>query len=367
MSVQAGFSRPVSETPSQHLRIQGTRFVRADGSPFAWRGVTAFRLLEMESAGRTAEADAYLTWAAGQQFTVVRVLTMAKHLFELAPERGVAALDSFLARASRHGMVVEVVALADTASFTIDLKAHVRRVGEVVSRHPNAVVEIANEPYHGTHRPEVHRDEFLQQLRKEIPANVPVALGAAAYPELHTAGDFVTFHSSRSSAEAGWGTVPDLKIGADFLRKAGKPVVNDEPIGAGQEFEPGRRDDSPERFRAHALLAGLIGLYSTFHYEGGLQARLPAGRELESLRAWRDGTELAGEGPSGIPQVMPPNGTAPARVTGKFVGAYVVVDADRAWTLAYGGGGTEVTWRQGWSPVREKRWAHSHFAEGRRQ
>ena len=341
--------------------------MRPDGSPFPWRGITAFRLVEMESAGRTADVDAYLKWAASQQLTVVRVLTMAKHLFELTPERGVAALDSFLSRASRHGMFVEVVALADTTSYKMDVNAHVRRVGEVVARHPNAVVEIANEPYHATQQPNIHQDQFLQQLRKEIPASVPVALGAAGYPELHTGGDFVTFHSSRSSAEGGWGSVRDLKIGVEFLRKAGKPVVDDEPVGAGQKFEPGRRDDSPERFRAHALLAGLLGLYSTYHYEGGLQAKLPTGRELESLRAWREGAELAGAGPQGIPQVMLPGGTAPARVAGKFAGAYVIVDGDRAWALVYGGGGTEVKWRQGWAPVRERRWSASHFAEGRRQ
>lgn len=284
-----GCGVPAAPAPAQHLKVSGTRFVRADGRPFVWRGITAFRLLEMEAGGRTADVDAYLRWAAKQQVTVLRVLVMAKHLFELPPEKGIAALDAFLARAQRHGLHVEVVALADTASYPIDLPGHVRRVGEIAGRHGNAVVEIANEPYHGTQAEPVHQEAYLLQLRREIPAHVPVALGAAGYPELHLGGDFVTFHSSRSPAENGWGHVRDIRIGAEFLRRAGKPVINDEPIGAAETYQPGRRDNNPERFRAHARAATTLGLYSTFHYEGGLQARIPAGNELECFMAWREG------------------------------------------------------------------------------
>jgi hypothetical protein len=276
---------------SPHLRIKGTRFVHADGRPFTWRGITAFRLLEMEAGGRAAEADAYLAWAAGQKLTVVRVLAMAKHLFELSPDRGIGALDPFLTRAARHGLFVEIVALADTASYDLDLPAHVRAVGAIAARHPNALIEIANEPYHSTQREALHRGDYLVLLRREIPAGVPVALGAAEYPELHIGGDYVTFHSSRSPAQNGFGHVRDIRIVAELLRKAGKPLVDDEPIGAGERFVAGRRDDNPERFRQHAAAATRLGAAVTFHYEGGLQARIPAGRELACFLAWKAGAK----------------------------------------------------------------------------
>ena len=246
----------------------------------------------MEASGRTADVDAYLKWAAGQRLTVVRVLVMAKHLFVLPPDRGLAALDAFLTRAARHRVFVEIVALADTAEYPVDLKAHVRRVGEIAAKHPNAFVEIANEPYHATQAEPVRDPRFLAVLRKEIPVQVLVALGAAPDPELYTEGDYVTYHSSRSPAEKGWGHVRDIRRqGPEFLKRAGKPLVDDEPIGAGARFEQGRRDDSPERFHAHAQAAKRAGLYSTFHYEGGLQARIPTGRELECFLAWRRGLE----------------------------------------------------------------------------
>jgi hypothetical protein len=368
LSVQASVRQP-SQAAVSHIRAKGTRFIRPDGRPFRWRGITAFRLLELEAAGRSADVDAYLKWAASQQLTVVRVLAMAKHLFELPPERGVGALDSFLLRAARHSLHVEVVALADTGSYSMDLKAHVRRVGDIAARHGNAFVEIANEPYHGTQRPEVHNEAFLHTLRSEVPSQVPVALGAAGYPELHIGGDFVTFHSSRSDGSAGWGHVRDLRIGVDFLRAAGKPVVNDEPIGAGQTFQPGRRDASPERFRAHAVFAGLTGLYSTFHYEGGLQAKRPAGRELECFNAWREGVQLAEDGPRGIPQIMLLQGKAPARarVPAKG-GAFAVLEGDRAWVLVFGEGAeaSAIKWLGNWKPERPQRWPGLQLTTGRR-
>src|SRR5688500_12321459 len=41
--------RAAPPAPIQHLKISGTQFVRPDGRVFAWRGITAFRLLEMEA------------------------------------------------------------------------------------------------------------------------------------------------------------------------------------------------------------------------------------------------------------------------------------------------------------------------------
>jgi hypothetical protein len=74
--------------------------------------------------------------------------------------------------------------------------------------------------------------------------------------------------------------------GDALVRRWEKPVVSDEPIGAGPRFEPGRRDSTPARFRAAALATRLVGLGATFHYEGGLQARIPAGHELECFNGW---------------------------------------------------------------------------------
>jgi hypothetical protein len=63
-------------------------------------------------------------------------------------------------------------------------------------------------------------------------------------------------------------------------------------MGVGGDAVPGRRDDSPERARAAALLTRMTGMYATFHYEGGLQARVPEGVERACFDAWREAWTL---------------------------------------------------------------------------
>src|SRR3712207_7279568 len=54
---------------------------------------TLFRsLASLLAEGNERDVTAYLDWAAGQDLTVIRVLTMAHHLFRLAPDAGRRAL-----------------------------------------------------------------------------------------------------------------------------------------------------------------------------------------------------------------------------------------------------------------------------------
>jgi hypothetical protein len=341
------------------LKVHGTRFVGADGSRFEWRGITAFRLLEMIARGRTKDVEAYLDWCAKQELTVVRVLTMAKHLFELDPAEGRAALPRLLEMAHGRGLYVEIVGLADTAEIPLDIDRHIREIGVIAAKHPNAVVEIANEPVHATQTVRIHDPGELERLARLVPDEVPVALGAAD-DERFAGGDYATVHLSRDSGDDGWAHVTALAAAAQLLRKWGKPVVNDEPIGAGNQLDPGRRDDSPERFRAAALLTRMIGLGATFHYEGGLQTRVPAGREGECFDAWQEAWTLLPAG--GAFTLLEPGaqGSPVQSVKGEFAGAYVAVRGESAWLLVTRTRGEiGVTWAEGWQPAKRKTWNES--------
>jgi hypothetical protein len=271
-----------------HLRVEATRFVRADGAPFDWRGITAFRLVEFVAHGREREADAYLAWAASKKLTVVRVLAMAGGIFPLPPADGVRALPRLLDLAQKHGMLVEVVALASTREYTFDLDAHVRALARICAEHPNAVLELANEPGHRSQVPLVHDPDRMQRLAASLPPHVPVSLGSVEYDQKFAAGSYVTWHAPR---RPGWDHVIIVAGGADLVARFKKPVVSDEPIGAGDRLERGRRDNAPERFRALALVSRLAGLGATFHYNGGIQAALPTTTELACLDAWIDGMD----------------------------------------------------------------------------
>jgi hypothetical protein len=298
LALIASLSAPacVAQTAGGPGRVQanGTLFAHADGSRFHWRGITAFRLVEQVAHERESEAAAYLDWARDNGITVVRVLTMARHLFELAPADGLAALPRLLTLAAERGVHVEVVALADTAEYDVDLDAHVSAVGKIAAAHPNAFLEIANEPFHGTQDAALHDRATLDRLAALVPGEVVLAFGSPRSDDslaIAPGGDYATVHMPRGGGDP-WDHVRELAAGASLVVRYGRPVVSDEPIGAAPAAIPGRRDDSPERFRAAALLTRMTGMHATFHYEGGLQAAVPQGAELRAFEAWREAWTL---------------------------------------------------------------------------
>ena len=281
------FAASAGASASQaHLKVSGTQFVAADGAPFDWRGITAFRLVEIVARGGDREADAYLAWAASKKLTLVRVLTMADVLFKLSPADGQHALPRLLDMAQKHGLHVEVVALADTAHVTVDMPRHVKAIAEICGRYPNALLEIANEPVHPTQAKAIHDPAFVKSLAGLVPPGVPVALGAVDMGEGFAAGTYVTWHAPRTAA---WPA--EIAHGAALVKKFRKPVVSDEPIGAGETADAGRRDNVPEHFREAAVAGRKAGIGATFHYEGGLHAKLPTAKELACLDAWLAGLD----------------------------------------------------------------------------
>jgi hypothetical protein len=273
-----------SVTAQGHLRASGTRFINADGTRFTWRGITAFRLVEFVALGRESEADAYLKWAASKKLNVVRVLVMADGLFKLAPADGVRALPRLLELAGKRRLHVEVVALADTAAIALDIPAHVKAVAAICARHPNALLEIANEPVHPTQTKALHDAVHVASLGKLVPAGVPYALGSIENGDGFAAGTYMTWHAPRT---ADWPA--EIAKGAALVKKFDKPLVNDEPIGAADKGSPGRRGNDPKRFKAAGEATRRAGMGGTFHYEGGLQAKLPTKIETACLDAWLSG------------------------------------------------------------------------------
>jgi hypothetical protein len=348
------------------ISVKATRFVDASGRRFEWRGLTAFRLVELIAHGREKEAIAFLDWSARNTLTVVRVLSMAEGLFQLKPEEGLKALPRLLELAAARGLHVEIVALADTAAIKLDLERHTKAIATIAAANSNALVEIANEPWHPTQDPRLHDPAFVRKLADLIPRDVPVALGSVEANDGYSAGRYVTWHAPRSPADGGWGHVQELRAGADLAARFGKPVVSDEPIGAAEQFIPGRRDNDPQRFAAAAALTRLAGLGATFHYEGGLQARIPTGTELACFEAWRRALDALQELPDGGRFAQ---GAAKAAVVSEKGSRAVfsrVFERDVWMVLADPRGPTKITWESGWRLEKETRLDGLVVIHGRR-
>jgi hypothetical protein len=310
--------------------------------------VTAFRLVELIAHGREPEAAAFLEWAAAQKLTVVRAFVMAHHLFRLKPDEGLAALPRLLELAKARGLYVEVVAFADTAEIELDFAQHMKAIGSIATAHDNSIVEIANEPWHPTQDPRLHDPVYVGTLADLVPATVPVALGSVEGADGYAAGRYVTWHSPRGSGDGGWQHVLSVADGAALLVKWGKPAVSDEPIGAGPALIPGRRDDHPGRFGAAAAVTRLAGLGATFHYEGGLQARIPSGSELACFLAWRAALDLLSDLPAGGHFLAGSELAKVGTVRGARAG-FAREYGDEVWLVAVDPrDDTAIAWAEGW-------------------
>ena len=341
-----------SATPAAtHLQVRGPTFRTPDGSAFQWRGITAFRLLDYIADRNEPAVEQYLAWAASQKLTVVRVLAMGGGFMDLRPGDGRAALSRLLILARKHGLYVEVVALAGTLEMPVNLEEQVTAIGEILGEHPNGLLEIANEPAHPSQAPAVGKPGVLLTLASRVPTDVPVALGSIEADPGFARGDYVTWHVPRDNKLDGWGHVLSVAPGAEFVQKFGKPVISDEPIGAGAKYIAGRRDDSPARLRAGALLTRLAGMGATFHYEGGLEAKIPEGRELECFNAWNQAwTLLPGDVETQGAFAVSGGDSSIVRNYDReaALGVFERVAGDKAWLLSLGPRDPAVKLDKGW-------------------
>ncbi len=350
-------SAPPGSSPTR-LRVDGRAFRAAGGSRFSWRGLTAFRLVELIAHGQQAQAVSVLDWAKAHGVTVVRVLTMADVLFKLSPDEGRSALPRLLKLAMSRGLYVEAVALADTGRIPVALDEQVKAIGAVCAAAPNCLLELANEPWaRHTQSRETGDPARLRALRAVVPAGVPVSLGSASADDSDelAAGDYVTVHIAREDGDRGWRHVTRMQVAEELSARTGKPVVDDEPIGAAEASQPGRRDADPNRWFAKGVLARMLGIGATFHYEGGLQGHVPRGREAACFDAWRRGLDSLPAGVEDRTAFARP-GAADAAVLAfdrsRALGVFVAQGLREAWAVAVGAtGNPAIRWREGWRPT----------------
>jgi hypothetical protein len=366
LAIACAAAGSIAAQPPPRLRADGRRLATADGRTFEWRGVTAFRLVDHVADGRKDRAAAYLEWARGTGFTIVRVLTRID--WQDAPELDRAALSAedgarhlpvLLAMAAERGLYVEAVATVGSGSTPYDWRAHARSVAEICAAADNCLFEFANEPGHPTQTPELHDmrqvDRLASEAARELPGLVWTAGPSwAGHSAAAPAGAYVVRHLEREGRPIP--QIARLRELADLSARLNKLVVSDEPTGADEEdgARTGRqRWNDPNVFFAMGALCRGFALGCTFHLQDGLATVVPGPVQRKSAAAfvagWRAMPAGSGDYTTAGAANSPIGSTTDAVVAAFAFGAgdgrpaAVVLHTSRE--LAPGA----IVWRDGWS------------------
>jgi len=343
---------PGTSVVAGRIRIDGRRFVN-DAGRFHPIFATGFALAEQVAHGREADAIRYLDWASRAGFNGVRVLAMCDGLFKLSPADGLAALPRLLALARERGLYAEVVALADTAQLRVDLRAQVGNVAAAVAGADNALLQVANEHYHSTQASELHDVGYLKSLATAIPAGLIYTLSAGESDEGdEPQGMYATRHLDRGRDK--WNQVRRVRELEDVSNRIKKPLWNDEPIGADEVEQLGRRMADPEFFFAMGVLNRIFEVGGTFHFQDGLQAQVPRPGQQRCAEAFVAGATVI---PSDVDLVFKNSGWADSPVKSAafertVVRVYSGIAGGRGWSVVVGkSGDPAIEWQGGWKPV----------------
>lgn len=186
------------------------------------------------------------------------------HVYDRLPE--------FCGAAHERGLNVEASALTDSRDGNreaYDRRAHNDRVGSLIDNFD--ILERANEPWHPTQFELT--PGFLDSLAR--PGRGVILANGAAEDDESTAyagtGDYITQHLDRGRDV--WNMVRRVRELMAVSEATGRPVLNNEPIGAGESDERGRRCADPAIHYTMGALNRLFGVGGIFHSSDGLVAQ----------------------------------------------------------------------------------------------
>ncbi len=266
------------------IHVDNLAFKQDDGAYWQWRGCTDFLLYLYWLNGTDIEPILEDRWTAGAN--LVRVLGMVDSFAHFYPQEHpdyYSRLRDFADCIGGYGMKLEFVPFADASiifPFEGDRAAHVNKIAAALSQHSAVFVEVANEP---GHQDQVDSDE-AQALGNLLRGHgFPVASGNYTLADKQTSAprcDYVTIHVERDDEwprkDRSLAENRDGFSWSDGSAFEGYhcPVVSDEPMGASDTNQPGKRSNVPEDFRYAGACTALMGAGGTFHSDAGILSQL---------------------------------------------------------------------------------------------
>jgi hypothetical protein len=256
----------------QALRREGRELKRADGSLWRWAGISSFLLLKQ--VVNNEDVSLALQEAISLGANHVRVLgavSWGGTIF-LSPKgnnRYYSALANLFDECAAAGLYCHFVALASTSAYQglpgtlpilADQQAHWARVAEVCAGRTNVILDLVNEYDHPA--------QAVDPTKFSRPAIGCLCSRGSATADRDPATpvwDLELFHTARDQE---W--MRKLKAAREYSDRDNRPCAVDEPMGANETAQPGRRDNNPDHFFDAGAVAGLLTTGATFHSEAGL-------------------------------------------------------------------------------------------------
>jgi hypothetical protein len=249
------------------------------GACWQWRGFTDFLLFYRFLTG--VDIQPFLDERIGLGANVLRVFSMVGWTEcqpPFYPEHFVGYYDKLAAFADRLaacGVRFELTVFADAQIVmpdAADREAHLRDCLDALRSKWNKIVEVANEPFKnlpGGDEEAIH----LAVMAQQYDPTCLIASGEySSWPPALTAS-YGTTHCDRSED---WPRkCKDLKDRCDESQQT--PWIGDEPMGAAEVSEPGRRDANPDNHAWYASGAQMFSPGATYHCEDGIHSRTPIG------------------------------------------------------------------------------------------
>jgi hypothetical protein len=173
-----------------------------------------------------------------------------------------------------------------------NLEGHILDVEDATAGHANVLRELANEPWHPTQGGRLS-PERCHDLAVMVSGDIGYGAAEDDESKEYAGGDFIPVHLSRSRDK--WNMVRRVRE----LEALGGCAFNQEPIGADEHSQPGKREADPAIFYTMSALNRLFNVGGVFHSQNGLYAsplgpnqRRCAEAFIRGSRIWNDHDRL---------------------------------------------------------------------------
>jgi len=286
---------------SGRLHVDNRHFYDAANHVWRWRGASQFLLFARYLNGE--DISPQLDWLVDRGFNVLRVFGEVPAGFR-SDEYGITnyerpferpdfdmKLRAFFELLADRGLRCEYTVLTYADSMDI-MRAHVQRVYDIAAPQWNVFVEVANEPENNQIDPVavmqgVNRRGVLSAYGLD-----PARASREAWKSIRML-DYGTTHDLQRDVEHSAYNTQDAM---DMQNAFSVPFVNDEPIGAIDPGHPHFGQNGPETwghvggggartvnrdlFISAAAIAYMYSAGYTFHFQDGLEGRVPAPSEV---------------------------------------------------------------------------------------